>query len=449
MAECPSLAAALERLYQRTTHGIKPGLERIRALLDRLDHPECRLVAVHVAGTNGKGSVCAMIESCLRASGVRTGLYTSPHLVRFHERIRIDGRPVSDETLEDLIRRVTDAAEDVERTGSPGGAATFFELATAMAFLHFAESGVQAAVIETGMGGRWDATNVIRPALSVITEIDVDHTEFLGPSISAIAREKAGILKPGRPALCAPQRPEVEEILRAEAADAGAPLAALGDRISVRRQGKISLDGQRVWLETPDGPLPPVRSPLLGSHQARNIALAAAAVRELSSLAGAPPDDRALVRGLESVEWPARLQILRREPPILLDGAHNPHGAHALADALHELAGRAPVGLIINMMSDKDVDTVARILAARVRRAWVPPIPTARALDPDRMAVALRGAGLREVSVAGLDPAWEEAGAWAAREGGWVCIAGSLYLAGDVLRARAHGDRLFGGAGNT
>ncbi|MBP7276534.1 MAG: bifunctional folylpolyglutamate synthase/dihydrofolate synthase, partial [Kiritimatiellae bacterium] len=404
-----------------------------------------RLVAVHVAGTNGKGSVCAMIESCLRASGVRTGLYTSPHLVRFHERIRVDGRPVSDATLEDLIRRATEAAEGYERANPPGGAATFFELATAMAFLHFAESGVQAAVIETGMGGRWDATNVLCPALSVITEIDMDHTDYLGASISAIAWEKAGILKPGRPALSAPQRAEVEEILRSEAAQVGAPLAALEDRISVRRQGKSTRDGQRVWLDTPEGALPPVRSPLIGAHQTRNIALAAAAVRELSTIAGAPPDDAALVRGLEQVEWPARLQLLRRDPPVLLDGAHNPHGARALADALRELTDRAPVGLIINMMADKDVDAVARILAPRVKCAWVPPIPVARALDPGRMAIALRGAGLREVSVSGLNAAWDEAVAWAARENGWVCIAGSLYLAGEVLRSRADGDRLFCG----
>lgn len=443
MAERTTLDSALERLSRRTTQGIKPGLERIQALLDRLGHPERQCLSVHVAGTNGKGSTCAMVESCLRAAGVRTGLYTSPHLVRFHERIRVDGRPVTDAELQRLMDRVTAAAEDAERAGTPGGPATFFEIATAMAFLHFSESGVQAAVIETGMGGRWDATNVITPALSVITQIDVDHTDYLGSSIQAIAGEKAGILKPGRPALCAPQRPEVEDILRAAAARVGASLAMLEDRISVRRHGKSSLDGQTVMLETPDGPLPRVKSPLIGAHQAGNIALAAAAVRELASIAGVSLDDAALVRGLEQVEWPARLQVLRRDPPVLLDGAHNPHGARALADALHELAGRKPVGLIINMMADKDVASVARILAPCARRAWTVPIPGERALDPKRMADALRGEGLREVESAGFDAAWDAACAWAAREGGWVCIAGSLYLAGEVLRSRAAGDRLF------
>ncbi len=443
MAESPTLAPALERLYRRTTQGIKPGLERTQALLERLGHPERRLLAVHVAGTNGKGSVCAMVESCLRASGARTGLYTSPHLVRFHERIRVEGRPVTDADLQRLIDRVTAAAEDAERAGAPGGPATFFEIATAMAFLHFAESGVQAAVIETGMGGRWDATNVITPALSVITQIDMDHTDYLGSSIQSIAGEKAGILKPGRPALSAPQRPEVEQILRDEAARLGAPLAMLEDRISVRRVGKSTLDGQSVILETPEGPLPRVKSPLLGAHQAENIALAAAAVRELAVLAGVAADGAALARGLERVEWPARLQVLQRDPPVLLDGAHNPHGARALADALRELAGRKPVGLVINMMADKDAAAVARILAPRARRAWAVPIPGGRSMDPARMAALLRGEGLRGVETSGLDTAWDAACAWAAREGGWACIAGSLYLAGEVLRGRAGGDRLF------
>ena len=443
MADPPTLASALERLYRRTTQGIKPGLERTQALLDRLGHPERCLLAVHVAGTNGKGSVCAMIESCLRASGVRTGLYTSPHLVRFHERIRVDGRPIADAELQRLIDRVTAAAGDAERAGAPGGPATFFEISTAMAFLHFAESSVQAAVVETGMGGRWDATNVITPALSVITQIDVDHTDYLGSSIHSIAGEKAGILKPGRPALSASQRPEVEEILRDEAVRVGAPLAMLEDRMSVRRTGKSTLEGQSIVLESPEGPLPRVKSPLLGAHQAENIALAAAAVRELADIAGVASDDAALVRGLERVEWPARLQVLQRDPPVLLDGAHNPHGARALADALRELAGRKPVGLIVNMMADKDAASVARILAPRARRAWTVPIPGPRSMDPARMAALLHGEGVRQVETAGLDAAWDAACAWAAREDGWVCIAGSLYLAGEVLRGRAGGDRLF------
>jgi dihydrofolate synthase / folylpolyglutamate synthase len=428
---------ALAALFERTTRGIKPGLERMEALLDRLGRPERALPVIHVAGTNGKGSVCATIESLLRAAGLRTGLYTSPHLVRFHERIRVDGVPVSDADLAGLIGRM-DAADR-----AAGGTATFFECATAMAFDQFARAGVQVAVIETGMGGRWDATNVVRPIVCALCEVNLDHAEYLGDTLELIAAEKAGILKPGRPAVMARQPPEAEAVFRAAADRVGAPLRRVEDEVSVRRIGRPTLDGQRLAFETPDGPLTTARYPLCGEHQAHNAALAVAAVRLLSETAGIGLPAAVWKRGLERVVWPARFQVLRREPPVLLDGAHNPHGAEALAAALREVAGRRPLGWIVAMMNDKDIAGVLRAWTPLMRRVWAVPVPGERAEPPARMIERLGAAGIRDATSAPLDRAWDEALAWAEADDGMVVIAGSLYLAGEVLRRRGDGERLF------
>jgi dihydrofolate synthase / folylpolyglutamate synthase len=437
MTDPAEIARALEALYQRTTRGIKPGLERMEALLERLGRPERALPVIHVAGTNGKGSVCATIESILRAAGLRTGLYTSPHLVRFHERIRVDGVPVDDAGLAGLIGRM-DAADR-----AAGGEATFFECATAMAFDHFARAGVQAAVIETGMGGRWDATNVVRPLVCALCEVNLDHAEYLGDTIARVAAEKAGILKPGRPAVMARQPPEAEAVFRAAADRVGAPLRRVEEEVSVRRIGRPTLDGQRLAFETPDGPLTTARYPLCGEHQAHNAALAVAAVRLLSETAGIDLPAAAWKRGLERVVWPARFQALRRDPPVLLDGAHNPHGARALADALRELSGRRPLGWIVAMMNDKDIPGALQAWAPLMRRAWAVPVPGGRAEPPERMLERLGAAGVREAGAAALDRAWDEALGWAAENDGMVVIAGSLYLAGEVLRRWGDGERLF------
>jgi len=428
-----SLDAALGRLYLRATHGIRPGTERVRRILDLLGRPERAFAAVHVAGTNGKGSVCAMVESILRAEGVRTGLYTSPHLVRFHERIRVDGAPVGDADLAACIDAVE--TEAARAAGGGAGEATFFEIGTAVAFEHFRRAGVQAAVIETGLGGRWDATNVVDPLVAAICEVDLDHGEYLGRTIAAVAAEKAGIVKPGRPVVCGATHPDAVAVIRAAASAAGSTLIDAAAAVSVRRR-PAGLDGQRLSISTSQTDFPPVRLPLLGRHQAANAAVAVAVVEAFGDATGAAIGAASLVRGLESVRWPARLQVLDRDPPVLLDGAHNPHGARALAGALDELRGGRPIGLVAGVMADKDAAGFFRAIAPAATRCWTVPVRCERAAPPAALRDAARAAGIGAEAADSVDAGLAAALDWAREAGGWVCIAGSLYLAGEVLERR-------------
>jgi dihydrofolate synthase/folylpolyglutamate synthase len=428
-------AAALARFFTRTTAGIKPGLQVIEALSERMDHPERRFLVVHVAGTNGKGSVCALLEAILRRAGLRTGLYTSPHLVRFHERIRVDGQAMSDE---DVVARAAEVeAADARQAAETGlRPATFFELGTAMAFSHFARSGVQIAVVETGMGGRWDATNVVLPLVSVITPIGLDHQEYLGDTLTAIAGEKAGILKDGRPVVLAEQAEEAKEVLLAEARTRRAPVISAPEEVEVRParapRGFDRLSGQRISVRSAQADYGTVTLGLLGDHQRANAAVAVAAAEQVFAALGREPEAEAVSAGLAAARWPARLQILETQPPLLLDGAHNPAGAVALAAALRDLFGERPGAFVIGLSRDKDVAGVLRPLRPWLRRAWAVAYAGDRALPPDDLAARLRGPG-REVSTASLGEALAAARTWAAAEEGFVCVCGSLYLAGDVL----------------
>ncbi len=439
MTNDPTVAAALERMYRRTTHGIRPGLEMIRALLAEIGHPENDLVCLHVAGTNGKGSVCAMMESVLRAAGLRTGLYTSPHLVRFNERIRVHGRSISDVDLARLLEYVEPATERVEKMSATPRPCTFFEMTTAMAFEQFRREKVAVAVIETGMGGRWDATNVVTPAVAVICDVDYDHMQYLGQTLEAIAAEKAGIIKSGRPVVTGVRRVEALAVIADEARRQGAVLIRAEEAVSVRRLGQ-DWRGQRIHIETASRRLPPLYLPLLGGHQLRNVAIAVAALECLCDIAGLEWPDEVWKRGLETVYWPARLQVLNERPVTLLDGGHNPHAARALAEALRELAPRAPVGLIAGLVSDKDHAGFFRELTPIVACAWIVPVYSERAAVPSDVAAAARAAGLGKVEESDLPTAWSESRIWAERAGGIVCIAGSLFLAGEVLAFRM-GDR--------
>jgi len=425
--------AARQEFFRRTAHDIRPGLGVVVPLLERLGRPDRAGVALHVAGTNGKGSVCALLESMLRAAGFRTGLYTSPHLVTFNERIRVDGQPIPDADLDRLLARVEAEAGALEKeTG--GRAATFFELTTALAHLYFREKEVQVAVLETGMGGRWDATNTIIPAVAVITEIDLDHMEYLGPTIRDIAGEKAGIIKPGRPVVSGATHPDARAVIAAAAAEQHAPLIFAEEAAQVTRQA-VDWCGQRVKIETAAQSYRPVMLPLLGTHQLRNAAMAVAAFERFAELAGGrdgPDWTDAVRRGIETVRWPARLQVLRRTPPILLDGAHNPHGARALRTAIRELKHRGPVGWIGGMLADKDVAGFVREIASAADCAWAVPVDNARALPPDELAGLISAAGV-PVSRATLPEAWRDAVFWADANDGLVVIAGSLYLAGETL----------------
>jgi dihydrofolate synthase/folylpolyglutamate synthase len=411
------LESSIESLFRRTTHGIKPGLDVITALLERLGNPQRGFKVIHVAGTNGKGSVCAMIESVLRASGFKTGLYTSPHLIRFNERFRVSGRDISNADLEKLIDAVLAADE---KTGLRP--ATFFELSTAIAFEHFKRSGVDYAVIETGMGGRWDATNVVQPVLSVITRIALDHAEYLGRDLEKIAAEKAGIIKSGVPVVCGPMPVEAEAVIYREAAEKQVPIlgseeAAFFHTLESRRTDQL------IDIEASGKGYRNVRLPLGGSYQLENCGIAVAALEDLSDIEGIRLD---MKKGLESVKWPGRFQMLSMKPPVILDVAHNPNGAGALFQTLEEIFPTFGNGFVFGFMKDKDIEGFLRTLAPSVGKAWAVTLAGERALSAEGIAAIGRKAGIDIQPLETPRPAleWLEDG-----KKRLLCFTGSLFMA--------------------
>lgn len=426
-----TLASSLEKLFRRTAFGIRPGLEVTEAILSELGDPHRRTPCVHVAGTNGKGSVAAMMESVLRAAGIRTAFYTSPHLVDFNERFRLCGQPVGDDELARLLEDVEQAADAASRKHGLRPA-TFFEISTALAFEYFARAGAELAVIETGMGGTWDSTNVVIPLVSVITRIGMDHMEYLGHTLEAIAAEKSGIIKPGVPVVFGAMPEEASAVLLRRAKEAGASALAAAGYASVRRM-KQGLDGQRLKIETLQTAYPPVLLPLLGDHQLENTATAVAALETLAGRLGTELAADAVRHGLEKTFWPARCQILSREPPVMLDGAHNESGAAALAQTLKGLREKRPLRMIVSFLADKDMDGFLRHFERQAEHAWAVQLHCDRARPVEDIMAALQRHHIPCESRL-LPDALAEARTWAVENRGMVCIAGSLYLAGEVLK---------------
>jgi dihydrofolate synthase / folylpolyglutamate synthase len=401
---------------RRQRFGVRPGLERTRALLDAVGRPQDALAVALVAGTNGKGSTTALLDAMLRADPGRAGpvgRFVSPHLVRFDERVHVDGAPVARTELEAVLAAVRPHAERLE--------ATFFEVLVGVALLAFARAGVHRAVLEVGMGGRWDATNATEPEVSLVAQVALDHEAVLGATVEAIAREKAGVWRRGRPAIAAADGVALD-VVRAAAAACGARFTALDD---LGWRG-VDLGWAGVRVEgLGDGP---VEAPLLGAHQARNVALAA-----LGAAAWGVPW-AAVVRGAAGVRWPGRLEPLRAHGRRwLLDGAHNPAGAEALARALRSLDAR-PAVAVVGVSDDKADGPLAPALAALApdvvaTRATASP----RAASVDVLVAALRRAPTAPRVHAAADPAAAIARALAlAPEGATVVVAGSLYLVGAV-----------------
>ena len=426
-----------QALFKRTTAGIKPGLDIVTALLQALDNPHRRLAAIHVAGTNGKGSVCAMLESVLRASGFKTGLYTSPHLVNFSERFRINGVAIPEEKLADYIQTLEKTADEVEASTGLRGA-TFFEISTAIAFQYFADEDVDIAIIETGMGGRWDATNVLIPLVSVITHIDIDHTNYLGDTIEAIADEKAGIIKPGRPVVSAPQSEVVMDIIQGKGepvliVDGASCSVAVqkpvvrngaGDCAS-RKQSSVYIPHQRLKIETHSHNLPPINLPLLGECQRENCAVAVAALEVLADMLHFEPEFK---KGMEAIEWEARFQMLETDPLVILDGAHNPSAARALMKTLRESYPKVQVGFVLGFLDDKDTIEFLREIKLLVSSAWTISIEAPRGTTAEQTAVQCRVAGI-EATPSKVSEAWDAASEWASAESDrLIVITGSLYL---------------------
>jgi dihydrofolate synthase/folylpolyglutamate synthase len=423
-------------LYGLRRFGWRPGLATIERLLSLVGDPQNATPSVHVGGTNGKGSTTAMLDAIFRAAGYRTGLYTSPHLLSFTERIRVNGEPIGEADIVALTERLkTLCAEHFapETTSPPGDRLphpTFFELTTAMAFLHFRRREADAAVVEVGLGGRLDATNVIRPAVTVITNVALDHEEYLGRTVEAIAGEKAGIVKSEVPVVTGARGKALTVIERAASA-LGAPVVSVPDayRWRVRESG---LSGQVFDLDGPEGRYEALRTPLIGRHQIDNAVLAVAAV-EAARRRGPWVDDTAIRRGLAMTEWPGRLQILDVKPRIILDGAHNPAGAEALATFLAE--HRAELGrliLVFGVLKDKNWGSMLDCLAPLADDIILTHPPTARGADPTELRSALPGRGAAMVAA---EPA--EALALARSIAGTadtILVAGSLYTVAAALR---------------
>lgn len=429
----PAVQRQLDRLAALSPGADVLGLERIRRLLDRLGNPEQALPPVlHVAGTNGKGSTCAYLRAAIEAAGLVAHVFTSPHLVRFNERIRLAGRLIEDAHLADYLARVLDVADGV--------GASFFEVTTAAAFLAFAEVPADACVIEVGLGGRLDATNVLaRPAATAIVQLGLDHQAFLGDTLEAIAAEKAGIAKRGTPLVTLAYPPRLAERIAAAAARAGAPwLPKGGVWDAAVYQGRLHYRDARGRLDLPLPRLP-------GAHQAVNAALAVAVLRHQQAIAIPPA---ALRAGVGWAEWPARLQRLAPGPlagrlpggaELWLDGGHNPAAARALADHFrgHVPAGQ-PFHIVLGLLANKDAAGFLRAFSGRAATVHAVPVPGHPHHAPDALAATARAAGFQAMTAAAPAEALDWIGRHADRgRPPVVLIAGSLYLAGSVLAANA------------
>ncbi len=419
---------SLERL------GMKFGLANISRLLEALGHPERSFHSIHIAGTNGKGSVTAMVETALRAAGHRTARYTSPHLVHLEERFVVLGREVDRDVLTAAAARVGEAARRLAALGVIDGLPTFFECTTAIAFELFREAAIDLAVLEVGLGGRLDATNVVSPCVTAITSIDFDHQAQLGTSLASIAAEKAGIIKPGVPVVCGPLPAEALDVVRRVAVSVGAPLILALDRVGVTRRPDGAVDVTRG-----DRTLGPIAFALRGAHQLQNAAVAVALLEALTGIGVAVPD-AALCAGLADVRWPGRLERFDVEGTmVILDAAHNPAGAAALAAYLVE-EGVRDLTLVVGVMRDKDVPAMLAALVGPAVDLWGAIICTTAPGERARDAADLAGVA-REASGGRLpvevvpEPAAALARATGRRRP--VVVAGSIFLIGplrDILR---------------
>jgi dihydrofolate synthase / folylpolyglutamate synthase len=416
-------AEALAFLHSRSPSTVVLGLERMRAALEELGHPERRMPAVHVAGTNGKGSTCAMVDAMLRAAGYRVGLYTSPHLVRFNERIKLGGEDISDAVLGRRLLQVLHRAPTAEDL-------TYFELGTLVAFFHFAEEGVDFAVLETGLGGRLDATATCLPCATAVTALGLDHTELLGDTLPAIAREKAGIFRPGVAAVVAKQEEEAAEVLRAEAARVGAPLLREGEDFTLALEG-----GQLVYRHAARR-LEGLVLGLAGAHQRQNAAVALALLDVLED-AGADVSLEARRAGLREVRWPGRLEEVHGAPLVLLDGAHNPAGVEVLRRALDTTYAGRRIHLVFGAVRDKAVGAMLAQLLPRMASCTLTPLDTPRSFEPRDFLALARGHCAEVHLAASPKEALQEALARAGKED-VVLAAGSLYLVG-ALKAHLEG----------
>ena len=412
---------ALAYIHAVHWQGHKPGLARTRALLAALGNPHKQLRFVHVAGTNGKGSTAAMLDSCLRCAGYKVGLFTSPYIIRFNERIQVNGAPIPDGDLVRLVEHVRPAA------AAMADVPTEFELITALGMLYFAQQHCDIVVLEVGLGGALDSTNVIDPPeCAVITALGMDHVKELGPTLADIAAAKAGIIKPGSPVVSYGGAPEADRVIAAAAAAQNAPLTVADfSKLTLRAAG---LDGQTFDYDGLAG----LTLPLLAGYQPRNAAVAIEALRALRGRGWQVPDS-AIRQGLAQVRWPGRFELLRREPPFLLDGSHNAHGMRATVESLRARFPGEKFVFLVSIMADKDAGEMLRLLLPLAKAFVTVTAPSPRAIPAAELAARIEALGGRAEPADTIPAAVARTDALAA--GGPAAALGTLYFSGEVREA--------------
>jgi len=433
-------------------------LTHMRVLLQAMDCPERKFPSVLIAGTNGKGSTAATLASILKASGIKAGLYTSPHLVRINERIRVNGEEISDDDFAGLHAAVDRVAERLVEKGDLPWHPSFFEMMTAIAFAYFVERQIEMAVLEVGMGGRLDATNVVEPRISVITDISLDHQKFLGNTVTEIAREKVGIIRRGGVVVALPQSPEANDVIGNTILDLGAravnavpfvpPVSPASARYLVLSTKKNSLAGEyagNAEISRPRYRYPLqvmgkeilVETPLVGRHQLRNVALAIAAAEELSRQGFFKITPESIERGIRDTQWPGRFQVLAAQsgqPEVVLDVAHNPAGAWALRSALSERYGDRPLIFVFGALGDKAISEMAEILFPLAERVIATHADNPRSASPEQVRAAASRTGAEIELARDAAAALERARTAAASPESVIVVTGSIYLVGEAVR---------------
>ena len=405
-------------------------LRRVEELLSRLGNPHCIGRVVHLAGTKGKGSTAAMIASVLQAGGYKVGLFTSPHLHSFCERVAVNGQPILEESFARLATELAPHVQAVNQRATYGRLTTF-EIITSLAFAHFRDEAVDFQVLETGLGGRLDATNVVSPEVCVITSISLDHTTVLGDSLSQIAREKSGIIKPGCLVVCAPQSEEVTRVIGETCLQRRAEVVWVEKELSWRRTG-ADLAGQSFVLAS-TGRSYSLRIPLLGTHQLENAATAVAALEAVGQR-GTSIDEESIRQGLASVRWPGRLEVLRRCPLVVADGAHNSYSAQRLAQALGEYFGYKRLILVLGTSVDKDLRGIVDALAPLAQEVIVTHSRNPRAVAPEVLAAKFARFGIRPYTEGNVSSAVSRA-LDLAEEDDLICVTGSLFVVAEAREA--------------
>jgi dihydrofolate synthase / folylpolyglutamate synthase len=424
---------ALDYLYSFVDYSLKHSselakaefnLDRMFALMEELGNPQSKYPIIHVAGTKGKGSVCALCASALQAGGYKVGLYTSPHLLDYTERIQINGEPISHEFMVELVEEIKPAVAKIPKL-------TTFEITTALGFLAFAKQGCAAAVIEVGLGGRLDATNIVMPKVSVITSLSYDHMAVLGDTLAKIAGEKAGIIKQGVPVVSAPQKDEALEVLERVARLADSDFTLIGKEIKFERLDS-SLDGQSLRIaDNLRNSTLDIQLPLLGNHQIENAATAYAALKA----SGIPLAGEAIQKGFSQVKWRARFEIVRLDPPVIFDSAHNQDSFVRLREALEEYFPGKMAYLIFGASEDKNIPGMFAEMKPKIKKLIVTRADHPRALEPEKIIELAKQAGLESEAASSVESALARALENSAKDGSIVLSAGSMFVTAEVMRA--------------